>query len=68
MSDFTLNKNEARKNLYINRHKKMSLNSGINPELILLLFGVDFYYGRNQQLKKVMNILKINIYNILYIK
>jgi hypothetical protein len=46
----------------------MSLNSGINPELILLHFGVDFYYGRNQALKKVMNILKINIYNIIYIK
>jgi len=48
-SDFTLHKNEASKNLYINRHRKTNLNSGINQELILLHFGPAFYYGRNQQ-------------------
>ena len=58
MSDFTQHKNEDRKNLYINRHKRVSLNFGINQELIHLHFGPDFYCGRNQQEKKVMNILK----------
>ena len=47
-SDFTLHKDEASKNLYINRHKKNELNFGINQELIHLLFGPDSYYGRSQ--------------------
>ena len=47
-SDFTQHKNEDRKKRYIDRHKKMSLNFGINQVLILLHSGPDFYYGRSQ--------------------
>ena len=48
--------------------KKMNLNSGINPVLILLVFGVDFCFGKNQPLNKVMRILKkISNIIILYI-
>jgi len=38
--------------------KKMNLNSGINPVLILLVFGPAFCSGKNQRLKKVIKILK----------
>ncbi len=48
-SDFTIHKDEARKQRYINRHKKMSLNIGINQELIHLHFGPYFCYGIYQQ-------------------
>ena len=58
MSDFTKHKDEDRKNRYIIDMKKMNLNSGINPVLILLVFGVDFCFGKNPQLKKVIKILK----------
>jgi hypothetical protein len=44
-SDFTIHKDEARKH----RHKKMSLNIGINQELIHLHFGPYFCYGIYQQ-------------------
>ncbi len=44
-SDFTIHKDEARKQRYIDRHQKMNLNIGINQELIHLVFGVDFCYG-----------------------
>ena len=36
----------------------MNLNSGINPELILLHFGSAFCSGKNQPLKKVIKIYK----------
>ena len=36
----------------------MNLNSGINPELILLHFGLYIYFGINQALKKVTRTLK----------
>jgi hypothetical protein len=44
-SDFTIHKDEARKQRYIDRHKKTNLNIRINQESILLVFGVDFCYG-----------------------
>jgi hypothetical protein len=40
--------------------RKMNLNSGINPALILLHFGPAFCCGKNPQLKKVIKILKEN--------
>ena len=57
-SDFTKHKNEERKNYILIGTRKMNLNFGINPVLILLVFGVDFCFGKNPQLKKVIKILK----------
>ncbi len=42
MSDFTIHKDEERKQRYIKDMKKMNLNSGINPVLILLVLGFKF--------------------------
>jgi hypothetical protein len=39
-SDFTIHKDEARKQRYIDRHKNKNLNIGINQELIHLVFGI----------------------------
>ncbi len=49
-SDFTIHKDEQRKQRYINRHKKMNLSFGINQELTLLHSGLGFCFGKNQQL------------------
>jgi hypothetical protein len=66
-SDFTIHKDEARRQRYINRHKKMSLNFGINQELIPLHSGLDFCSGKNQLLKKVILTLKnVSIFNIIF--
>jgi hypothetical protein len=45
--DFTLHKDEKRKELYINRHKKMK--TGINLVFILQGFGLNIFSGLNQQ-------------------
>ena len=47
-SDFTIHKDEARKIDTFYAMRKMNLNFGINQELTLLHFGVDFIYGRCQ--------------------
>jgi len=47
MSDFTHHKNEARKNLYINRHKKMKI--GVNQVLIPQVSGLAGCFGISQQ-------------------
>jgi hypothetical protein len=48
-SDFTIHKDEARKQRYINRHKKMRLNIGIKRGLIHLHFGRYICCGIYQQ-------------------
>ena len=50
-SDFTIHKDEARKIDTFYAMRKMNLNFGINQELTLLHFGVDFIYGRCQRNK-----------------
>ena len=52
----TQHKDEARKQRYINRHKKMKI--GLNQELTPLVGGPAIYFGTYQQLKQVMKILK----------
>jgi hypothetical protein len=54
MSDFTIHKDEARKQRYINRHKKLSLNFGMIQ--ILLHIGPLNIYGHIQPKRKHINI------------
>ncbi len=56
MSDFTKHKDEKRKQRYIKDMRKMKI--GVIQEKIQLDTGVGGYYGINQQLKKVIKILK----------
>jgi hypothetical protein len=51
-SDFAIHKDEARNQRYIDRHKKMNLNIGINQEWRHLAFGRDFVMtSTNNKLK-----------------
>ena len=68
MSDFTIHKDEERKQRYIKDMKKMNLNFGINPGLIRLVFGLYICYGINQALNKVMRILKKDFYKKISIE
>ena len=55
-SDFTQHTDEARKQRYINRHKKMKI--GLNQGLIPPGSGPVICFGTYQQLTQVMKILK----------
>ncbi len=44
-SDYTMHRDDDRKQRYINRHKKMKI--GRNQELILRAFGVQICFGTN---------------------
>ena len=48
-SDFTIHKDEQRKQQYIDRHKKNESKYWNNQELIPLHSGLDFCFGKNQQ-------------------
>ncbi len=47
-----------KKKLMLEDIKKINQNFGINRESIRQVFGVDFYYGINQQLNHHTTILK----------
>ena len=63
-SDFTLHKDEARKQRYINRHKK---NENWNNK-DTACFWSRWLLWEKPTIKESYEYIKINIYNIIYIK